>query len=292
MDKTTGYVLAFFYTRINHGEQARMTYAIDSTRADMIILGSSRASHHYVPHYFSDSLGMTCYNAGKDKQGILYSLAVLKTILHRYQPHEILLDVTPQTFNKGEVRSNFDVLSVLLPYYKKHPEIQNIVDQRSPWEFVKTYSSLYCYNSLPLQIIFNNLSNGRDAGAEDGYVPQYNIWKKPLEKPKYLSKETNTTDSLSIAAFGELIQLCKTNGCKLVIIISPIYQLLPAATPSVTILKNICIKNNQTILDYSKSPLFLNNPMLFSDMLHLNNSGAALFSAMLCSDLKGLTATK
>jgi hypothetical protein len=64
-----------------------------------------------------------------------------------------------------------DELSILLPYYRNHPEIQSIVNKRSKWEWVKTYSSLYCYNSLALQIIFNNISNRRDANETNGYVP-------------------------------------------------------------------------------------------------------------------------
>ena len=38
---------------------------------DVLIMGSSRAHHHYVPEIISDSLGLSCYNTGKDGNGII-----------------------------------------------------------------------------------------------------------------------------------------------------------------------------------------------------------------------------
>ena len=48
-DKGLGLLLQHFYFKIRHGEQGRTTYAIDSCISEIVILGSSRAEHHYVP---------------------------------------------------------------------------------------------------------------------------------------------------------------------------------------------------------------------------------------------------
>src|ERR1700681_1259412 len=95
LDKGLGLVLQHYYFKIRHGEQGRITYAIDSCVSETIILGSSRAEHHYVPPVMAEILNSSCYNAGKDKQGLIYSLAMLKMMYRRYSPKEIILDLNP-----------------------------------------------------------------------------------------------------------------------------------------------------------------------------------------------------
>ena len=97
-DVAVGGLMGHFYFRIRHGEQARTTYAVDSANQKILILGSSRASHHYIPAIIEDSLGMSCYNAGKDKQGVFYSLAILKAVCARHRPQGVILDITPFSF--------------------------------------------------------------------------------------------------------------------------------------------------------------------------------------------------
>src|ERR1700729_1741821 len=77
-DAVIGRLMEHFYFRIRHGEQGRVNYAVDSTIAPIVVLGSYRASHHYVSAILQDSLHQPCYNAGKDRQGLFYDLAILK----------------------------------------------------------------------------------------------------------------------------------------------------------------------------------------------------------------------
>ena len=46
-------------------------YVCEKVTEDIIIMGSSRASHHYVPEIISEELGMSCFNAGRDGNGII-----------------------------------------------------------------------------------------------------------------------------------------------------------------------------------------------------------------------------
>ena len=47
---------------------------MELTKADLLVFGSSRANHHYVPEVFEDSLKLTFYNTGKDGSGIFITL--------------------------------------------------------------------------------------------------------------------------------------------------------------------------------------------------------------------------
>ena len=80
-DQGIGTILKFFYFRQESGDGYRTTYAIDSTIADILIFGSSRANHSYVPEIFEDKLHYTFYNTGRDGNFILYNYAIFKAII-------------------------------------------------------------------------------------------------------------------------------------------------------------------------------------------------------------------
>lgn len=277
-----GGLLQHFYFKISHGEQGRVTYTIDSCNQDVLILGSSRAAHHYISAAMSENLHLGCYNAGKDKQGLWYNLAVLKMILLRYSPSFVILDLNPASLVKSE--NGLDVISVLLPYYQQHPEIRPILNQRSKWEFVKTYSALYRYNSLALQIAFNNFSAARDANAVAGYVPLYRQFNKSADSTKLLLQIAEFADNSLIEAFEQIIQAAESHGCKLIVVSSPVFFIIPQPCHTIEIAKKICLEKQIPFFDYSTSKKFTGQKPLFSDVFHLNHQGASLFTQMLCSD--------
>ncbi len=286
IDKGLGSILQHYYFKIRHGEQGRTTYAIDSCISNTIILGSSRAAHHYVSPVISRILNTTCYNAGKDKQRLIYCQAMLEMLYRRYSPRLIILDLNPTAFEKNE--NGLDELSVLLPYYSSHPEIRSIVDRRNRFEWVKTFSDLYCYNSLPLKILFNNLSYQRDANDTSGYVPLM-IHKEIIpEKPGSLPA-SYPIDSSIVNCFKAIVKMTKDHASRLIVVVSPIYYLLPANLKTMEIAKSVCENENINFMDYSQLRGFLTHGQeKFLDMGHLNDSSAYLFSEIFARDLKHL----
>ncbi|HXB93338.1 MAG TPA: SGNH/GDSL hydrolase family protein [Puia sp.] len=280
-DAAIGRLMEHAYFRIRHGEQGRVNYVVDSTVAPTLVLGSSRASHHYVSAILQDSLQQPCYNAGKDRQGLFYDLAVLKMVLCRYHPRRLILDLNPTQFRDA----GWDNLSVLLPFYRRHPEIRPIIDRRSSWEKWKTKSRLYCYNSLPAQISFNNLSGERDAGAVEGYVPLYEIKRPSFFFPYADQLLTGTPDTTIVDALMEIIAISRQAGAELTIVISPFYFPLPQGSSTLRLVRQICDQQQVFLFDYSQSPAFTGNPALFGDAEHMNDSGARVFTRTLSHDL-------
>jgi hypothetical protein len=284
LDKALGRVLQHFYFKIKHGELARTTYAIDSCVTETVILGSSRASHHYVSPVIAEMLNRSCYNAGQDKQSLIYCLAILKTMYRRYSPKEIILDLNPTAFEKNE--NGLDELVILLPYYSTHPEITSVLNRRNRFEWLKAKSSLYCYNSLPLKIIFNNLSNRGDLKETNGYVPLFNKKAILSDSPGNLPTAQPIDDQI-ISTFRSLIQLTREHHSKLYVVVSPIYFRIPNDLLSMSVGKSICLREGIPFLDYSQDIRFLRHgPEMFLDDGHLNDSSARLFSAILSTDLK------
>ena len=72
------------------GESGRMRYIHNELIADSIIMGSSRALHHYDP----DILG-NYYNVGEDRMGIIFSMGRLQLLKQRRMPHMLIYDVEP-----------------------------------------------------------------------------------------------------------------------------------------------------------------------------------------------------
>jgi hypothetical protein len=254
---------------------------MDSTMADMLIIGSSRANHHYVPSVFEDSLKISFYNAGRDGNGTFYQLALLKTILNRYTPKIIVFDYSSVFFKGPE---EYDQMASLLPYYRTHKEIRPIVEMKSPFEKIKLLSEIYPFNSQLLTISVGNLKMNKKRVADDkGYVALHRIWPFPLDSVAQSSVQE--FDTVKINAFTECLLAAKKSGVKIFVVCSPIFQKY-TNNQQIDKCREICNSVGLPFWDYSKDDFFLNNSHLFQDIVHLNDNGAREFSKILASKIK------
>jgi hypothetical protein len=287
-DKALGFILQQLYFKQVAGEYYRATYSIDSTKADVLIFGSSRASHHYVPAVIEENLHMSTYNTGRDGNYLLYNYAVIKAVTERYSPKMIILDVNPIALFYR--KDDYDRLSTLLPYYDTHPELRNIVDRRSKYERFKLYSSLYTYNSLPLSVLVGNLEIAKKLYVSDkGYLPFYEKMN-PISSSNIKLKDnpeeiySDSIDTFKIAALQDIAKICFKKHISLVFVFSPIYTKLNnelANSKFNTILKAYKVR----YLDFSEDTTFANHPQFFQDESHMNDDGARIFSKKLAGYL-------
>jgi hypothetical protein len=282
-DYGIGSLMCKFYFRQESGDSYLLTYAIDSTKADIIILGSSRAKHSYVPSIFQENLNMSCFNAGRDgTEHILFNYAQFTAITTRYSPKIIIFDIRPEDliYNASE----YDMLSPLMPYYKTHREIRYLINIRSPFERLKHLSTIYPFNSLIFQIIMGNLEMNKERKPhENGYIPFHG------------SKLTNTLDTLQTpvypidtyktAIIKKLMLTCKEKEIYLVLIYSPTYNIVKDNYYQ-RILDEICEENGIEYLNFSNVHEILMNPDLFFDRTHLNDDGARQFSGLVSTRLE------
>lgn len=281
LDFAVGNTLNYLFFKESSGLHFRTTYAMEKTKADILVFGSSRANHHYVPKVFEDSLKMSFYNTGRDGTGIFFQLAVLKSILKRYTPKIIILDYEGG-FKKGT--HAYDRMSSLLPYYKTHREIRNIIELKSPYERIKLLSKIYPFNSDILTIMMGNLEiNKKRWNDNKGYLPLYKVWNAKIDSIKTFS--TYEVDPNQIAAFNEFINMAKESGAKVFVVYSPIF-LKGNRNQDINLCNEICSDENVHFWDYSKDTLFLNNNCFFQDVEHMNNNGALIFSESICYKLK------
>lgn len=277
LDFSIGSILKYFYNKQTSGLLYRATYSIDSTKADILIFGASRANHHYVPDIFENRLHLSCYNTGRDGETIFYNYAILKCALKRYSPKIAILDFSRDEFVKTP--DNYDRLSALLPYYEDHPEIRSIVQLKSPYEKYKLLSKIYPYNSLIFSIGIGTtkLNTSREyIKDENGYVPLPEIWKRPLQEDTTLRE--NELDSNTIKAFESFISECTQSNIKAYIVISPVFIKYTKADKSVQIAQKIAKQYKIPLYDFTYDSQFLNSEGLYADANHLNEKGAVLFT--------------
>ncbi|SFW25983.1 hypothetical protein [Chitinophaga sancti] len=285
LDIGLGKVLKYNYLKISGGATKACTYAVNEAKDDVFILGSSRASHHYKSSLIQDSMHVTCFNAGRDGEGIFYSYAVLKCILTRTTPKLILLDLTTDEFAVDE--NDYSKLSFLTPYYDAHPEMQPILNLRSDYEWIKVKSSLYQYNSTIIKIIGDRLRPSASEKTELGYMPLFKEYKGSLELANN-PKSKLPLDTLKINCLKSLIRDIKQVGCKLVVITSPVYLNMANGTKSMKVVKSICAKERVTYINNSQLPAFMQDPSIYADQYHLNDKGAGIMTNMVIEEIKPL----
>ena len=286
MDYFTGSILRKMYFNQNSGQDFLLRYSFYYCNSDLIILGNSRAQHHYDTRILKNTLKMTCFNAGMDGgHSILLQKAQLEMILKRHKPKIVILELNPDLFEKDE--KNYERLSILLPYYKKLPLVRPLILLRSPYEKIKLLSEIYPFNSKIINIFrFNIKIHELNKKSFDGYVP---IINKDMKKMVYktFNEKVNTSiiDNKLVEALKWIIHICRKNSIRLVLVNSPVFhyqnEQAISLTESARQILILISKEKVDLLDFTSEPYFIGRWDLFFDGAHLNEKGAAIFTRLL-----------
>ena len=281
-DYSVGNILRYFYFKQESGMPYRTTYSIEKTTADILIFGSSRANHHYHPDVFEKRLNLSYYNVGRDGNYVFYDYAILKGVLKRYSPKIVILDFVIDEFQLNQ--NSYDRISVVLPYYRTHPEIRPIIELRSTYEKFKSLSSIYPFNSLVLTIAFSNAGFYKKRKEDiNGFVPLTKTWNGVIQIDT--SSVKFKLDNTKVKVYEAFIQDCISLKVKLYVVCSPYYIKSNHTNYSVLLGQEIAKRYNVMFIDYSKDSIFNFNSKLFADIGHLNEEGAKNFSNMLIDSI-------
>jgi hypothetical protein len=284
LDQAIGRILKKYYFKQESGLYYRTTYAIDSTKADIVIFGSSRANHHYVPEVFEDNLNLSFYNCGREGNFLLFNYGVFKAIIKRYNPKIIIFDINYNDlyYNRGE----YERLFSLMPYYKDHPEIRNIIDLKSPYEKYKLVSEIYPFNSSLLTIVIGNMGKNKTRKNDrQGYVPL--VGKLNDTVVHKIEPNKGIIDSNKVNSINDIVNYCSKNNICLIFVQSPIYAKVEN-TVSNEFFEQSDKKGRELYISFSNLPEFFAHPEYFKDQDHLNDQGATYFSKILVNRISKL----
>ncbi len=282
LDFILGGFLGKLYFKQTSGWEYRTKYSIEDTRADILIFGASRAQQQYNPFFFEERLKQTCYNVGRDGEPFFYYYAIFKGILKRYTPKMIILDIENGVFRAEQ--TSYDRISVLLPFYKNHPEMRSVIKLKGPFEKYKLQSKVYPYNSMLFKILIGNAEFNKKRSIDiNGYVPLSRALNEPTRSVNISQKYDLDANKLNL--YQSFINECLKANIKLYIVCSPYYINLIGSDTSMTIAKNVAKSNSIQFFDFSKDDFFLKNPNLFDDTVHVNIEGAKIFSNKLIDSI-------
>ena len=138
------------YHKSKYGIYHRQLYCLEQSNDETLIMGSSRAAHHYVPQIFEDSLGMSCYNAGSDGQCIYYHYTLLASMLERgARPKAIIYEVMDldAVVSKSETFTLDAAIERLTAHYGEFSVINDLFKHKDWKEKIKLMSHTFKYNS-------------------------------------------------------------------------------------------------------------------------------------------------
>lgn len=272
MDFAFGYVFSWLRTHAKGGSTANCEYIANRCEDDIIILGSSRATHHYIPQIIEDSLGMSCYNCGEEGNGIVLAYGRFKMLTNRYKPKLIIYEMTPG-YDYVKSESNSKYLGYLRQYYNDVDMKQLFCDFGGQWVSIKMRSKMFQNTSKLLPNVIDNIIF-RDNNM--GYVPLNGNIKAGLK----LNPEPELeVDSLKLTYVEKLILEARESDIPLVFVVSPKYKDgsdMSKYQPAI----ELCEKYGVPFLNYKDYHPIASDSCSFQDISHMNHFGAESYTNM------------
>ena len=257
--------------------QTNTAQALFNKKADVLVLGSSRANHHYVSSMFKDSLGLSCYNAGRDGHDILYAYMIFQSFLERNMPKMVVIDIASSMMDGSWIEHNKDMTC----FYGASQAVTEVLDKDvlKGFDKVKMLSNLYRYNNTLEWIATAYLSNW---GEGDGYFPMpitNNSMKKKVAKDYFFQPHP-----VCLSYLDQIIETCKQKNIQLILCESPSLNYSLHGTND-WMMKYAHDKGVKA-LDFTGDTTYVDHSDLFYDATHLNDRGAQLFTSNFIKTLK------
>lgn len=282
-DLVLGGVMSYFYRKSKYGIFHRQIYSLTESNEEVLILGSSRAAHHYVPSIFKDSIGMTCFNAGSDGMCIYYHYAVLSSYLDSGRmPKLVIYDVNnfELTHSNGATFTLDAALDRLAPHYGENKVIDSLFLLNGWKEYVKMASHTYRYNSKLIQLIKCNLLLSVE---DNGYEAVYGELPHDAELKDVSVDTISEVEERKQIYFIKMLDKLKAYNVPLLLVYSPMYE--RGVGDRIEEINTIAHQYNVPVLNLSNMPQLM-RPLLFKDIAHLNNEGAHKFTELLVDSIR------
>jgi len=277
VDFFIGLVFSSLYAKAKSGLAYKEYNIFNKTHEPLLIFGSSRAEHHYMPDIISKETGIESYNCGREGVGIFFHYAVLLATLNRYTPKVIVLELGHRNFYLRSKSFGPDAVKVAAPFYGKISKEFDSLLVRNNFDYFLYNSNLYKYNQKFFPILSGAIRNEENY---DGYVPVTGVLSS-VPKDSIPKVYTISYDLINVTE--AFILKAKKKKIKLIIVLSPSYRKLPKEFE--TYVSSLQTKYNIDVINHYKDTSFLNNPEYFRDFDHLNDEGAKRFSEIISKEI-------
>lgn len=268
IDFSFGFVCKFLIQNLKGGLTEKINYITTSLDEDVIIMGSSRAAHHYVSQSLEDGLGVSVYNAGFEGNGIITAYGFLEDILERHKPKFILYDLSGYDIH---VDDNTKYLTHLKEHYSS--VVYNVFADVDPVSPYKLYSNFYKFNSnFPRYV--------RDCYRPSqvfhlGYQPLFGKMESDMEGRNM--QADLKVDYIKYHYLKLFIDLLEENDIKLAFVVSPSYKNSYGKNFWEPV-RRLCENEGVPFWYFEFIQGLSDDYTNFQDKVHLNDKGAMLYS--------------
>lgn len=281
-DRALSYVASFFYSRATTTDEYKMNAVTLNMTDPVVLMGSSRCHHHYIPAVLSDSLHTGVYNAGLwGMRNIYFQYGLLCNILERYTPHTICLEIHPIDYLQTPF-STIETVAKLSPYVNYSKGCDEVLKKAGLY-YKFQLSHLYRYNSEFASILTGNLTE-RSFAADKGYkrlTGQLDTTYGEIKPEKF----PYTVDTAKVHYLQAFINQCKARKITLIFLFSPMYAVEKSTV--INIPYQIARKNNIPFLNHYYLKGISGHAAYYFDPGHLNEAGAVKYSSIISHELKG-----
>ncbi len=278
VDKLIGVAMNDAITHAKNGSLYEMNYKLFEAKPAIVILGSSRANHHYNTSLIEKKFGVKTINYGQDGSDVAFYYIILKTLVETHKPSLVILDIKPNEFADFP---NYNQLSTLYPIIDKISVSDEDLKNISKYEKWKLKSNSYRFNNNFIEQINSMHGKKEDTASISGYLPL--PVKKVVLQKQNIDEPAFNADIYSY--FLKIIALCKNENIKLVVCISPYYNNV-VFEKTVEETQKACNENNLQFINYLNNQLIDFPDSLFADEAHLNYEGADRFTNNLLTRIK------
>ena len=273
VDRCIGGICDFLRENAKGGTTKKQIYMANELVDDVVIFGSSRATHHYVPSIIEDSLGLTCFNMGQDGNGIVLMYGRYQMLLERYNPKLIIYDIE-SFFDFSANYDNSRYLDKLKEFRDKEcirKEFGELVDWK---EQCNLTSKMYQNNSKLLVLVVDNILHRK---LDNGYIPLYGIVNDSAKyEYKFIDSISWELDSVKLSLFERFVCDVKERDIPLVMFVSPIYA--RSARVDYVEAEKICAKYDVPFYYLMEMDGIADDYTMFQDRTHMNNIGAEKYT--------------
>jgi len=281
IDFISGGVFSFLRANAKGGIEKEFSNLFEKDNHEVLILGSSRANHHYVPEVIEKKWNVECYNGGFDGNGVILAYPIIRNVIERNKPKLLIYEVSAgfDIVENIEDANDTRYIANLKPYYR-NDIAKEVIASVSESEIIKLHSALYRHNSSLTPLVIDNITIR--SGRKDGYTPLYRNYKP--ERDATSKKVNYTLDSLKLNYLHKLASLHMEKNLDIIWVVSPQYY-SDYDNSIYNMAKNIALIYDVPFMDYTKDKRFIGHGELFSDPTHLNDTGAHLFTNILVNDI-------
>lgn len=273
VDRCVGFTLDYLGGNAKGGGTKKQYYMANESVDDVVIFGSSRATHHYVPQIIEDSLELTCFNMGQDGNGIVLMYGRYQMLLERYNPKLIIYDIE-SVFDFSTNYDNSRYLNRLKEFYDKDC-VRAEFSLLTGWnEQMKMISKMYRNNSKVMAIVGDNVLH---RNVNKGYTPLCGMVTDSTKyEYEFVDSISWELDSVKLSLFERFVCDVKAREIPLVMFVSPIYAY--SARVDYVEAEKICAKYDVPFYYLMEMDGIVDDYTMFQDRTHMNNTGAEKYT--------------